>query len=277
MSQNIKKSLFKSKGFLVGFVAIVVVVISTIGFFVFNGVDSKNKTYDEQFMSSLEKGLENRWAETDKAEKKSEAYSRSKANYTKYINAELNQIEQYRNKQFKSSSLQENALAYINVLKEAKKSLSFYGSDDFADKWTNAYDKRASILSKINKIHKIKVSDNYKDYLAELLGAGKSVVESNKFNEKLDNLLKNVKFTAQPADFEGDDWITYDTTVKNTTGKDISSLSATVKLKDASGVVVDTQYLSADNWLKNESTKFNFMTDQKFNSTEIRVSFVDAK
>ena len=63
----------------------------------------------------------------------------------------------------------------------------------------------------------------------------------------------------------------------NTTGKDITSLSASVKLKDDNGVVVDSESISVQEWLKDEATQFEFMTDKQFTTSEIRVTYVDFK
>lgn len=234
--------------------------------------NKKNKKYDKQFMKDFEKGLQKHWDISYVDDLKL-----SKSFYKKIIDVELKEIKDYKNKQFKSSALQEQVIAYINVLKEAKKVTNIYGSDEFDEKWMKVYDKRTSIIVKINKLHKIHVSKRYQDYLDELLGNGKAANKNTKLNDSITTLLQNTTFEAQPKDFPDDTFTTFEAVVKNTTGADITSLSAVVKLKDDDGVVLDTEYLNADQWLKNEPTRFEFMTDQDFTSTEVRVEYVDFK
>ena len=94
-------------------------------------------------MSSLEKWLQDRWALTDKND------DETKSNYEKYLNAELDQVSEYKDKKFKSTKLQEQAIAYINTLDEGKKSLKYFGSTKWSEDWYQIRDKRTSILVNI--------------------------------------------------------------------------------------------------------------------------------
>lgn len=247
-----------------------IIVVALVAFLSFKAFgNSESKTYDQQFMTSLEKGLEKRWSQPDKE---------TKAAYGKYIQAELDNVEQYKDKNFKNSKLQEQAIAYINVLNESKDELDIFGSDEFYEKWDKTYDDRTSILVKINKIQKIKVSgDKNKSQLDELLGNGKSATKKTNSTDKLNSILKETSFEAQPKDYEDDTFTTYRAAVKNTTGADISDFTATVKLVNNDGVVVDSQYIDSEEWLQNETSQFEFMTDKDFSKTEIRVTYADFK
>ncbi|MGM0216035.1 FxLYD domain-containing protein [Enterococcus sp. AZ109] len=65
----------------------------------------------------------------------------------------------------------------------------------------------------------------------------------------------------------------YTAVVENTTGLNLSSLSAKINLVDAEGVVVDTSYLNANNWKAGQKYKFEFMTDKEFQSIEVELSY----
>lgn len=242
---------------------------------VFTGCSNKKaetKYYDTDFMTALASGLEARWkiAEADDDSEES-----TKADYASWIKAEKEKVSEYRNKRFKNSKLQELAITYINNLKAQKDTLKYFGADDFDDKWLTAYDKRTKTLVAINKIHKIKVAEKYQSTLDELLGNGNSVNKKDNKDKKVANLIKTIKFTPEPKEYAEDDYTTYSTEVTNTTGFDIDSFSANVKLKDHDGTTVDTQYISTDNWNNGDKVKFDFSTDEEVASYEVIKEFVD--
>ncbi|PIO83261.1 hypothetical protein BSQ39_06685 [Loigolactobacillus backii] len=225
------------------------------------------KYYDDDFISAMEKGLENRWKlQTNEDKKDSDL---TKKDYGQWISVEKKQVADYRNKKFKNSKLQELAITYINSLNDQKDTLQYFGSDDFYDKWEKVYDKRTQAIVAINKIRKIKVPKENQSNLDELLGNGKSVNEKAGKDEKVDTLIKSIKFTAQPKEYAEDDYTTYDAETTNTTGFDIKSFTANIKIKDASGTTVDTQSISTENWSNGDKVKFSFETDQEVASYEV--------
>lgn len=231
-----------------------------------------NKNYsDDSFMNDLSSGLQAKWAIADKDDFDLE----SKSSYKKIIQVELDKVNKYSDKKFKNSKLKEFAIEYINVLKDEKSSLKYWGSDDFDTKWGELYSKRNATLVKINNIKKIKVDKKYQSNLDELEGSGKAETEKNSKQEKIDALLRGIKFVAQPKEDPEDDYTTYNAEVLNNTGFDIKSFSADVKIKDNSGTVVDTEYIDTDNWSKNEKVKFSFETDQPVSTYEVKESYIE--
>lgn len=84
----------------------------------------EDKTYDKEFISSLSKGLEARWKLTDeyddlvsKGEIKDTDQKKFIEYYDKFVNAELGEVEKYKDLKFEDSKLQEAAISYINLLK----------------------------------------------------------------------------------------------------------------------------------------------------------------
>ncbi|MCS8604687.1 FxLYD domain-containing protein [Lactiplantibacillus pentosus] len=230
---------------------------------------SKTKYYDKDFITSLEQGLEARWKLTDEAGDQ----DINQSDYKSFINAELKQISSYSSKKFKSTFLQENAIAYINSLKNQKKALKSYNDSDFSTKWNKAYDARNAILVKIDNKYHLKVDSKYNSYLVELRRSGNAANKNTTRNAAVDSLIKSIKFNDKTDDGSG--WIEYSATVENTTGANIKDFSAVVKLKDKSNVTTDTQYVNTENWNKNEKVKFKFSTDKDFASYTVTKDYVD--
>ena len=110
------------------------------------------------------------------------------------------QIGKYSNLSFKDSKLQEEAIAYINSLKECNKVAQAFGADSFYEKWSNAYDNRTEVLNKINKIKKIKASKANQKNLDELLASGKEVQNNNNAKEQVLNPINSLSFTKNEED-----------------------------------------------------------------------------
>lgn len=228
----------------------------------------ETKYYDKEFISSLEKGLEARWKLTDAVE----VQDITKSDYQAFIKAELDKIEDFSSKKYKSTFLQENAIAYINSLKKQKAALKYYNDSDFQDKWDKAYNARNAILVKIDKKYPLKVDSKYKSYILELRRSGSETNKDNAQTTALNNLLKSVKFKKGTDDGSG--YYEYTATVKNNTGYNIKSFSGIVKLKDKSDVTTDTQYVNAENWNKNEKVILKFTTDKSFKTYELTKDYV---
>lgn len=229
------------------------------------------KSYsDKKFIAAVEKGLEKRWEYADSTDI---ASLDTKKGYTKAISLELDEVKDFDNADFKDSKLKELALNYINALKDSLEVAKTHGTDSFFTNWESVYNKRNETLIKINKIKEIKVSDKFKDNLDDVLTKGKEVQNNNNNKEKVQNLLNAITFEKN-NDSDGGDYYTYSTTVENNTELAIKDLNYTVKLVDDQGVVVDQQYLYANDWKTNEKRKFEFTTDKTFTKTEISIDFL---
>jgi len=246
--------------------------ITTIICLILVGCSNKKevtKVYDEEFITSLAKGLEDRWKIVDSYGNEEE----SKKYYINLIDKETKQVSKYSNVKFKNSELQQLAITYINNLKSQKKSLDYYGSDEFENKYSSVRNNRNETLLKINSIKKIKISSQYQSDWDEIKGEGKLEKDKTDKQNKINTLIKNIKFDIKERDEFGE-FTTYTSETLNDTGYKMKSFGAIVKLKDESGTVVDTQYLNANDWDKNEKVKFEFMTDKPFKTYEVRESYI---
>ena len=152
-------------------------------------IGDKNKTYDNEFINSLAKGLNNRWGivnlnENDKDKGKDKITIND---YRDYIDCELIEIDKYNNRNFKDPKLKEFANAYINNLKETKEAIlkeksilgeNFVDSTFTEDEWYKYQRKRYELLLDINSIVEIPVKN--KKSLNKILKSGKEIKEFNR-------------------------------------------------------------------------------------------------
>lgn len=229
---------------------------------------AKDKTYDKEFIKSMESGLDARWTVTDQAKNPANP---TKEEFTKAVDKEYNAVKSYKNKKFKNDKLHADALAYITAVKEQKGTLKYYNDNDFVTKWNKAYDKRTEAILKINRIYKLKVASSHEESLTELTRNGDKVASNDAKLQAVDSLVKSIKFK-QTKDDSG--FKTYDADVKNTSGYNFKSFGIKVQLKTKKGTVVDTQSVFADNWNKNQTTRFEFITDKAFSSYTVVKDYV---
>ena len=87
-------------------------------------IGDKTKTYDNEFINSLAKGLNNRWGivnlnENDKDKGKDKITIKD---YRDYIDCELIEIDKYNNRNFKDPKLR-NLLTHILIILRKQKKL----------------------------------------------------------------------------------------------------------------------------------------------------------
>ena len=157
-------------------VSLISVLLILLLISIFKSIDNRNKTYDSEFITSLATGLDERWkvtAQKDDDEQEIE-------DYKSYIDYELIEIEQYKNRKFKNPKLKRLANKYINVQKNERKSIENQDLVDstFVREWNKYQRKRYELLLDINSIVGIPVQD--KNSLDSILRSGKAVKEFNR-------------------------------------------------------------------------------------------------
>lgn len=229
----------------------------------------ETKYYDSDFVSALQRGLQNRWAISDNIK---DPNNISKDEATKMVNAELEQVKGYDNKKFKSNKLHEQALAYLNAIKEQKNSIKKYDTNSFITLWNEAYNKRTKAILNINKIHKLKVDSKYQSDLTELTRNGDKAINQDNKNEQINSLIKTIRFKQTKNDYG---YKTYSANVKNTTDFSFKSFSVNVKLLNANKTVIDTQPIFINDWDKGQTNRFEFTTNKRFSNYNIVKDLVD--
>ena len=247
-------------------------------------IGDRNSTYDNEFINSLAKGLDNRWGivyiiTKDKVKDKEKE---SIKDYRDYIDCELIEIDKYNNRNFKDPKLKEFANAYINNLKETKEAIlkkkSVLGENfvdsTFTDEWEKYQRKRYELLLDINSIVEIPVKD--KKSLNEILKSGKAVKEFNRVYGILVDTFKPESFEVENVTKSGKNEKRYRGNFENTTGYDIESIYILIKCYDENDSVYFSRSFERNNIWKNR-TKISFEfsipdSDKKFKYFKVLIS-----
>lgn len=245
-------------------------------------IGDKNKTYDNEFINSLAKGLNNRWGivylnDKDKVKDKDKDKESIK-DFRDYIDCELIEIDKYNNRNFKDSKLKEFANAYINNLKETKEAIlkkkSILGKNfvdsTFTDEWYKYQRKRYELLLDINSIVEIPVKN--KKSLNKILKSGKEIKEFNRVYGILVDTFK-------PEDFEVENVRNekrYIGNFENTTGYDVGHIYLTIHFYDEKDEGVFSISVEPEGIWKNGTKKsFEFPiydSDKEFKYFKIYIS-----
>ena len=247
-------------------------------------IGDKTNTYDNEFINSLAKGLNNRWGivnlnENDKDKGKDKITIKD---YRDYIDCELIEIDKYNNRNFKDPKLKEFANAYINNLKETKEAIlkkkgilgENFVDSTFTDEWDKYQRKRYELLLDINSIVEIPVKN--KKSLNEILRSGKSVKEFNRVYGILVDTFKPENFEVENVSGPDGNEKRYRGNFENTTGYDIESIYILIKCYDENDSVYFSRSFERNNIWKNR-TKISFEfsipdSDKKFKYFKVLIS-----
>ena len=248
-------------------------------------IGDRNSTYDNEFINSLAKGLDNRWGivyiiTKDKVKDKEKE---SIKDYRDYIDCELIEIDKYNNRNFKDPKLKEFANAYINNLKETKEAIlkeksilgeDFVDSTFTTDEWYKYQRKRYELLLDINSIVEIPVKN--KKYLNEILRSGKAVKEFNRVYGILVDTFKPENFEVENVSGSDGNEKRYRGNFENTTGYDIESIYILIKCYDENDSVYFSRSFERNNiWKNRTEISFGFSipdSDKKFKYFKVLIS-----
>ena len=247
-------------------------------------IGDKTKTYDNEFINSLAKGLNNRWGiaylnDKDKDKGKDKITIK---NFRDYIDCELIEIDKYNNRNFKDPKLKEFANAYINNLKETKEAIlkkkSVLGKNfvdsTFTDEWEKYQRKRYELLLDINSIVEIPVKN--KKSLNEILRSGKAVKEFNRVYGILVDTFKPENFEVENVSGPDGNEKRYRGNFENTTGYDIESIYILIKCYDENDSVYFSRSFERNNiWKNRTEISFEFSipdSDKKFKYFKVLIS-----
>ena len=241
-------------------------------------IGDKTNTYDNEFINSLAKGLNNRWGVVyiitkDKVKDKEKE---SIKDFRDYIDCELIEIDKYNNRNFKDPKLKEFANAYINNLKETREAIlkRKFVDSPFTDEWEKYQRKRYELLLDINSIVEIPVKD--KKSLNEILKSGKAVKEFNRVYGILVDTFKPENFEVENVSRSNGNEKRYRGNFENTTGYDIESIYILIKCYDENDSVYFSRSFERNNIWKNR-TKISFEfsipdSDKKFKYFKVLIS-----
>ena len=239
---------------------------------IFKSIHNSNKTCDSEFITSLAKGLDERWKVTDLKNYD----EREVEDYKSYIDYELIEIEQYKNRKFKNPKLKRLANTYINIQRNEREAIENQDLVDstFVREWNKYQRKRYELLLDINSIVGIPVQD--KNSLDSILRSGKAVKEFNGVYGILVNTFDKKNFVAETVSGVSENEKRYLGNFENTTGHDITHIYIEILYYDED----DRAYLARsfepeDTWKNRTKKSFEFSipdSDKQFKYFKVFIS-----
>ena len=247
-------------------------------------IGDRNSTYDNEFINSLAKGLDNRWGTVyiNTKDKVKDKEKESIKDFRDYIDCELIEIDKYNNRNFKDPKLKEFAKAYINNLKETREAIlkkkSILGENfvdsTFTDEWYKYQRKRYELLLDINSIVEIPVKN--KKSLNKILKSGKEIKEFNRVYEILVDTIKPENFEVENVSRSHGNEKRYIGNFENTTGYDIRHIYLSIHFYDEKDEgVFSIVGESEDVWRNGTKKSFEFPiydSDKEFKYFKIFIS-----
>ena len=253
-------------------VSLIPVLLILLLISIFKSIDNRNKTYDSEFITSLATGLDERWkvtAQKDDDEQEIE-------DYKSYIDYELIEIEQYKNRKFKNPKLKRLANTYINIQRNEREAIENQDLVDstFVREWNKYQRKRYELLLDINSIVGIPVQD--KNSLDSILRSGKSVKEFNRVYGILVDPFDPKNFVVEEVTGVSEKEKRYIGNFENTTGHDITHIYIEILYYDEDNrPYLGRSFEPEDTWKNRTKKSFEFSipdSDTQFKYFKVFVS-----
>ena len=202
---------------------------------------------DDEAMSIIAKAYQKRSDVLDQYEQKKD--TDSVKHVKDAVQAEIDNDEPLKERQFKDSKLQEKVITYINLLEDSQKVNEDYSylSSDCSTEWTKVYDKRSALLKDFVDNYKLTVDSN-----------GSSVKKKTETEDALNNLIASATF--EKTD-DGYGYYAYSAVIENISGIDFGTVNLILALYDADGVKAAEVYASTNAWPAGEKVKFETGSD----------------
>ncbi len=239
-----------------------------------SSTEEEEKSVDESFIIDMSNGLQARWKLNDEDEAK-DGYEDIALNSEEwqemiisYVDAELEYIEDYSEKSFEDSHLQELSNTYINLLNSHKDICSYITVDysKYSDEYSSIYNERSKIIKELVNDYELTVDETYQSTLDDFITNADLVEADEAKQEEIDELISSITFELESEDY----YKTYTAVVENTTNIDFDYFMITINLIDEDGIIVASEYANVDAFHPGSKAKFEFMTDEDFETTEIK-------
>ena len=241
-------------------------------------IGDRNSTYDNEFINSLAKGLDNRWGIVyiNTKDKVKDKEKESIKDFRDYIDCELIEIDKYNNRNFKDPKLKEFANAYINNLKETREAIlkRKFVDSTFTDEWEKYQRKRYELLLDINSIVEIPVKN--KKSLNKILKSGKEIKEFNRVYGILVDTFKPENFEVENVNGADENEKRYIGNFENTTGYDIRHIYIVIECYDEKDRVYFSRRFEPEGvWRNGTKKSFEFAipdSDKEFKYFKVLIS-----
>ena len=252
-------------------VSLIAILLILLLISIFQSIHNSNKTCDSEFITSLATGLDECWkvnAQKDDDEKEIE-------DYKSYIDYELIEIEQYKNRKFKNPKLKRLANTYISIQRNEREAIENQNFVDstFVSEWNQYQNKRFELLLDINSIVEIPVQD--KNILDSILKSGKAVKEFNRVYGILVDTFDPKNFVVEEVTGVSEKEKRYIGNFENTTGHEITYIDVAINFYDEndkvySGFRFNTRY----GWENGTKESFEFSipdSDTRFKYFKVKL------
>ena len=252
-------------------VSLIAILLILLLISIFQSIHNSNKTCDSEFITSLATGLDERWKVTDQKDDDEKEIE----DYKSYIDYELIEIEQYKNRKFKNPKLKRLANTYISIQRNEREAIENQNFVDstFVSEWNKYQRKRYELLLDINSIVEIPVQD--KNILDSILKSGKAVKEFNRVYGILVDTFDPKNFVVEEVTGVSEKEKRYIGNFENTTGHEITYIDVAINFYDEndkvySGFRFNTRY----GWENGTKESFEFSipdSDTRFKYFKVKL------
>lgn len=225
---------------------------------------SSEMAIDDQAMSIIANGLEQRWDYAD-------AHAEDTAENLKgAVQAEIDADASLKDAKFEDKELQAEVLDYLNTLDDSMDVLNSYGygSTEYYDRWYDVYDERTSIVKTLVDDYGLEVDESHQSTLDELTANGNSAQQKAEIEKSLTKIFDKVTFDKED---DGYGYYTYSAIIENTTDYTFNNFSITLALYDSDGVRQGETYCSVNTWKSGEKAKFESESDIDAKKVEVEL------
>ena len=211
------------------------------------------KYVDDKAMTIIAKGFEKRSDVV--ASHADDDDPKSNENIQEAIKAEIDNDKELKNAKFKNSKMQEDVIAYLNLLDDQMDVTKNYSqsSADYFEEWEKVYDKRSAQLKKLADAYGLKVDGKYEDDFNDLIKNGKSVEEKTRYEDTINSLIQGANF--EKSD-DGYGFYTYTAVVENTSDITFKDVDIMLALYDSDDIKAEETYADTSSWAPGEKVKF---------------------
>lgn len=238
-----------------GMLCVLLVMVGLVGC---SGESSGNEVdyADDEAMQIIAKGWQRRSDLLDGASSEDEDYADE---LKSGIQAEIDNAESLKSRQFENSQMQEDVIAYLNSLDDQLEVLNSYSMNDvdYYTEWNKVYDERCQLLKTFVDDYGLTVDQKYQSTLDQMLANGVAAEKKAGQQEAIEALISGASWEKT----EEYGYFTYTAVVENTSDYDFSNVSLVVSLYDADDVKTES-YASANSWKKGDKVKFEVYGNQ---------------
>lgn len=230
---------------------------------------------DGSFIRELGKGLDERWAQSDKDDAGKRPSLSEGAKCANYCDIELKHVEQFENQTFNDATLGTEAKSYIETLRKAKESTQYETIDyaKFMTDWTTQYTERSMLIQKFVQNNGLKVSAKYQNYLNELTTSGTGANAQKAAKDSIQKMVDGFKITMSTDEFGSK---VYKMDMTNTTQMTFETFSVEISLLDAEGAIKYTGYSGmVSSWTPGQKATVDvYFNDMNVDPSKFTVKYV---